>query len=78
MASDVQSVSPLQALAANKILSAPVVSVPEDPYRAPGHVWPQELPLDAPSQLVGFVDVKDILASLLQGEGGRLVMTAQT
>eukprot|EP00878_Enallax_costatus_P010411 GHUV01010866.1.p1 GENE.GHUV01010866.1~~GHUV01010866.1.p1 ORF type:complete len:449 (+),score=124.72 GHUV01010866.1:208-1554(+) len=56
----------LKTLAAKRILSAPVVSTAEAEVKVPpGAHWPQEKGLAGSHQIMGFLDVRDVLSSFL-------------
>lgn len=57
----------LRTLATKRILSAPVITAGPGAHE-PGVKWPQEKPLDSNGQLLGFIDVRDVLSSFLLGE----------
>lgn len=56
----------LRALASHSILSAPVVSVKPGAESPQGHspLWPADAPAE---QILGFVDVRDLMESFLKG-----------
>ncbi|WIA41945.1 hypothetical protein OEZ86_009253 [Tetradesmus obliquus] len=56
----------LKTLASKRILSSPVVAAPDADAKAPpGAHWPQEKGLAGNHQILGFLDVRDVLSSFL-------------